>query len=301
MPAIEPSERALSQPNQRPRCFIVAGPNGAGKTTASRALVTDRHGILRIINPDTIAAGIAGQSELGAVSAGKLALDAQAECLAGRLDFSIETTLSGRRWNRFLDALDDADYVTTVYYLWMPNPKLCVARVRSRVAMGGHGVPDADIRRRFVHGARNLLEIVLPRVAAWSVLDASRDVMETVASGGARVPLAVSDRRRWDALRQIAESRVVRESAIEYAPQQHATTTTEPTIDAGGLSAVDLANRALRRAKAIHRALGVPMAVWRDGKVHWIAPENLPELPVDERPELPATSRGSFRRDQHSR
>ena len=77
----------------------------------------------------------------------------QVACVAERTDFSIETTLSGRCWNRFLDALDDADYVTTIYYLGVPNPELCVARVRTRVAIGGHGVPDADIRRRFVSGA----------------------------------------------------------------------------------------------------------------------------------------------------
>ena len=289
MPEFEPSAQALRRSQQPPRCIIVAGPNGAGKTTASRALVTVGHGILRIINPDTIAAGLADQSERGAVSAGKLALDLQTTLIDECADFSIETTLSGRRWSRFLDRLDDAGYMAIVYYLWMPTAELCVARVRTRVAMGGHGVPDADIRRRFVSGAQNLLSSVLPRAASWSVLDAGGEVLTPIASGGMRAPIMLADRVKWDALRRGAESGIVRESVPDYDRRQIAPPGTLAPVDTSSPSAVDLANRALRRAKAMHRALGVPMAVWRDGEVYWIDPEELPELPVHERPAVPAT------------
>lgn len=54
--------------------------------------------------------------------------------------------------------------------------------------------------------------------------------------------------------------------------------------------ALDYANRALRRAQAVHKALGVPWAVWRDGAVRWIAPEDLPDLRPEDRPQLPASS-----------
>ena len=54
--------------------------------------------------------------------------------------------------------------------------------------------------------------------------------------------------------------------------------------------ALDYANRALRREQAVHKALGVPWAVWRDGAVHWIAPEELPDLRPEDRAQLPDRS-----------
>ena len=56
---------------------IVAGPNGSGKTISSNALVTERHHVQRIVNPDAVAMGLAGVAHLGALTAGKLALEAQ--------------------------------------------------------------------------------------------------------------------------------------------------------------------------------------------------------------------------------
>jgi hypothetical protein len=54
--------------------------------------------------------------------------------------------------------------------------------------------------------------------------------------------------------------------------------------------ALDYAKRALRREQAIHKALGVPWAVWRDGAVQWIAPEDLPDLNPEDRAQLPDSS-----------
>lgn len=56
------------------------------------------------------------------------------------------------------------------------------------------------------------------------------------------------------------------------------------------MEALDYANRALRRAQAVHKALGTPWAVWRDGAVHWIAPEDLPDLRPEDREQLPDSS-----------
>ena len=50
----------------------------------------------------------------------------------------------------------------------------------------------------------------------------------------------------------------------------------------GILEALD---RAVREALALHKRAGNPVAVWRDGKVVWIAPEDIPDdwLPVYDR------------------
>ena len=54
--------------------------------------------------------------------------------------------------------------------------------------------------------------------------------------------------------------------------------------------ALRYADRAIRRAQAVHRALGVPWIVWGEHGVTWIAPEDLPELAVEDRATLPDSS-----------
>lgn len=46
-----------------------------------------------------------------------------------------------------------------------------VARVAERVRQGGHHVPEATIRRRFVAGRRNFERLYRPRVDAWALYD----------------------------------------------------------------------------------------------------------------------------------
>ncbi len=65
---------------------------------------------------------------------------------------------------------------------------------------------------------------------------------------------------------------------------------TDDRSDEALLDEIVLANRAIRRAKAVHKALGVPWATWGPNGVLWIAPEDLPYLPLEDRGVLPTTS-----------
>ena len=190
---------------ERPHCIMIAGPNGAGKTTSSRAFAGHAHGVWRIVDADEIAGGLSGEPQLGALAAGKLALAAQARYIDERLDFAMETTLSGRRWPKFLDALAAADYRVTLYYLWISDPSLCIARVRTRMMNRGHGVSEEDIRRRYASGLQNLQSVVAPRVDAWHVADAdapSGAMLRYIAHGGRDAPLTVDDASAWAALQR---------------------------------------------------------------------------------------------------
>jgi predicted ABC-type ATPase len=194
----------------RPQCIIVAGPNGAGKTTTALGLASEWHKVPRIVNPDEIAGGLSGAPELGALEAGKLALKAQARYMAHRQDFAMETTLSGRRWPKFLDALDAADYQVTLYYLWVADPAACIARVRTRVMKGGHGVAEDEIRRRYGSGLENLQQVFAPRVDAWHVADANAQPgvgLRYVAHGGRGVPVMVVDPDAWADLQRATRTK----------------------------------------------------------------------------------------------
>jgi predicted ABC-type ATPase len=41
-------------------------------------------------------------------------------------------------------------------FLWLPSPELAIARIKDRVALGGHNIPANDVRRRFGRGIKNL-------------------------------------------------------------------------------------------------------------------------------------------------
>lgn len=80
-----------------PNLFIVAGPNGAGKTTYVRRFLPQEIRCREFVNADLIAAGLSPYAaEQAAFEAGRIMLRRLRELAAQQMDFSFETTLSGR-------------------------------------------------------------------------------------------------------------------------------------------------------------------------------------------------------------
>ena len=57
-------------------------------------------------------------------------------------------------------------YRLELFFLWLPDADLAVARVVNRVSQGGHGVPEETIRRRFEAGLRN--SVSYPTAGSWT-------------------------------------------------------------------------------------------------------------------------------------
>ena len=84
-----------------PRALLIAGANGAGKTTFAREVLPALGRDLRFLNADAIAAGLSpGDPDRAAVRAGRLLLGLLAEAVERREGFAVETTLSGRLYER---------------------------------------------------------------------------------------------------------------------------------------------------------------------------------------------------------
>lgn len=166
------------------RILIIAGPNGAGKTTFATEFLPNEAGCPEFVNADLIAAGLSPfQSEKVAFTAGRLMLSRIDELAAAEASFAFETTLSTRSWAPRIGRWQSAGYRITLHFLKLPNPELAIERVRRRVQQGGHSIPEATIRRRFLRGLENLWERYLPLADEWFIYDASSDAPALLETG----------------------------------------------------------------------------------------------------------------------
>ncbi len=89
-------------------------------------------------------------------------------------DIVLETTLSSRLYARRIPDWRNRGYEIGLIYLRLPNVDASIARVAHRVSLGGHGVPEPDLRRRFGRSMSNL-SIYKPLVDFWEVWDSRND------------------------------------------------------------------------------------------------------------------------------
>ena len=156
------------------KILIIAGPNGAGKTTFAREFLPAEAECPHFVNADLIAAGLSPFApELVAVRAGRIMLDQIHEHVRKGESFAFETTMSGRIYLQLIPLWQAQGYIVKLFFLQLPSSEMAVARVRQRVAAGGHNVPEGVIRRRFDAGLRNFEQLYKPLVDEWVLYDNS--------------------------------------------------------------------------------------------------------------------------------
>ncbi len=243
-----------------PDLFVIAGPNGAGKSTAAPLLIGQRLGIREFVNADVIAAGLSAFApERVAIEAGRIMLRRLDELVDAGADFAFETTLASRSFAPWIARLRaERGYRFHLAFLWLPSPEMAVMRVAGRVRHGGHAVPVPDVRRRYERGLRNFFDLYRPIADTWALYDNSDPPPAVVASRDMGRPEAVSDAARWAAIQG-------RLGTME--PQASYLDDREPCLMGVPASEVtEILARAGREAIARHRALGIPVVIWRDGK-----------------------------------
>ena len=62
-------------------------------------------------------------------------------------------------------------YQVAIYYFTLANATLAVGRIKLRVAMGGHDVPEDTIRRRFSRRLYNFNSLHMPLADQLTVFD----------------------------------------------------------------------------------------------------------------------------------
>lgn len=157
-----------------PTIYVLAGPNGAGKTTFASRFLPESVRCREFLNADLIAKGLSPFApETQNFRAARLLLERVRELSEQRVDFGIETTLSGRTYFKLLTDLKKLGYRVELFFLWIPDAQMAVDRVALRVRQGGHNIPTDDIRRRYSAGIRNLVTIYLSLLDVWHLYDSS--------------------------------------------------------------------------------------------------------------------------------
>jgi predicted ABC-type ATPase len=101
------------------------------------------------------------------VAAGREFLGRLGEKERLRESFILETTLSSTMYARRIRAWKASGYLVLLHFIEVPSEEFAVQRVAKRVAEGGHGVPEPDIRRRYHRGLALVEQVYKPLVDEW--------------------------------------------------------------------------------------------------------------------------------------
>lgn len=176
---------------RRGRITVIAGVNGAGKSSVVGASIREMGG--RYVDPDEEASALMAenrrltQQEANAL-AWELSRRGLERAIERRQHFVFETTLGGRTISRLLTAALDTDLEVVMRYVGLDPAERHIARVKARVLLGGHDIPEARIRERYEASRENLVRL-LPRLADLIVYDNSEERDPARGEAPAMVPL----------------------------------------------------------------------------------------------------------------
>jgi predicted ABC-type ATPase len=136
----------------RPVLLVIAGPNGSGKSTAIKGLYIS--GVY--VNADDLKAEY-GLTDLEAAEKAEQLREA---LLLRMSDFTFETVLSTQRNLDLMKRAAKSGYEVRCIYVLTCDVDINVARVMTRVASGGHDVPEDKIRSRYSRALNLIPEVV---------------------------------------------------------------------------------------------------------------------------------------------
>ena len=176
------------------KMYIIAGPNGSGKTTFAKEFLPYYAHCQRFVNADLIASGLAPFSPVSArIKAGRLLLEQIDNFVNEKVDFAMESTLSGKTYVQLIKKVKQKGYTVHVFFLWISNIQLARARIKQRVQEGGHNVLGRDIKRRFLRSTNNFLKLYKPLCDSWMVFDNSTNQPTPIVRGNSEQSIIFND------------------------------------------------------------------------------------------------------------
>ena len=138
----------------RPTLWIIAGANGSGKSTAyGQATIDAPTGAIWFINPDALAKTVAEHDGIPLTPDANLEAVRRIEAwlyasVNAHQTVGVETVMSTDKYRALVDRAHEQAFRVRLIYVFLKSAELNIARVRDRVAGGGHDVPEPSIRSR---------------------------------------------------------------------------------------------------------------------------------------------------------
>lgn len=143
----------MQQMNDKlPEVIVFAGPNGSGKSTITK--------MAKVIEPYINADDIKRTNYCSDLEAAQLAEKMRERAIADKQSFTFETVLSTERNLNLLRKAKEQGYFVRCVYVLTSDVNVNIMRVRSREALGGHGVPEDKIRSRYEKALKLIAELV---------------------------------------------------------------------------------------------------------------------------------------------
>ncbi len=135
-----------------PTIYVLAGVNGSGKSSIGGAAITARGAY--DYNPDTAAQELRKihpnmTQPIANSHAWTLGKDMLEKAIKDKEIFAFETTLGGNTITSLLIHAAENGLKVKLWYAGLESVELNLARVKARVAYGGHDIPEEDIRKRW--------------------------------------------------------------------------------------------------------------------------------------------------------
>ena len=160
-----------------PVIAVLAGVNGAGKSSVAGGFLLKEGDTF--FNPDTVAQQIRTLHPdipltLANAHAWQIGKSLLEQAIAEGRDYRFETTLGGRTIAQLLERAAQSGHRVHLWFCGLASPELHLKRVRSRVAHGGHDIPEEKIRERWNGSRQNLIRL-LPLIDHLRVYDNSAE------------------------------------------------------------------------------------------------------------------------------
>ena len=175
---------------EQPWLTIFAGPNGSGKSTLRAKIASDGYDLGTYINADDIASALFHLAQLKGARAKREAFERPAfdeaearsqQCLEAGASFSFETEFSHPSKIEFIKLAKAHGFRVKLLIVSTESAQISIARVKKRVAEGGHDVPEGKIVAGYERTMRHLRVASLLADQTF-VFDNSASSMRSVAS-----------------------------------------------------------------------------------------------------------------------
>lgn len=179
---------------ERPVFWIIAGPNGSGKSSLyNETSIEGWGGSVWIINPDLLTMSVAETEALPRDAANLEAVERIETWLEASIDvystIGVETVLSSGKYRRLLQLAQARGFAVRMIFITLRSAEEQLARIRLRVAEGGHDVPESKVRARRVRSFEQLAWFS-EQVDQLFIFDNSGASPTLLASRSAGAPLA---------------------------------------------------------------------------------------------------------------